>query len=174
MVPGEPVRAELVIVGEVTRAHGVGGAVRVAPVTDFPDHLLALKRVVIVHGPAARPARVERAEASGQFVVMKFAGIDTPEEAGTLRGATLQIPPADVVPLPPGQFYIFQIVGLEARTVEGQPVGTVVDVLRTGSNDVYVIRTPEGRETLLPAVDSVVLSIDVAAGRMIVRPPEWA
>jgi 16S rRNA processing protein RimM len=170
-VAGDP--ADLVVVGEVTRAHGVHGAVRVIPLTDFPDHLLTLARVVVVHGRTGRPAQVESAEAMGRHVIMKLQGVDTLEAAEALRGATLRIPPAEVRPLPPGQFYIFQIVGLRVRTPEGHALGEVVDVLRTGSNDVYVVRPPAGEDILLPATDDVVRAIDVAAGEMVVRPPEW-
>jgi len=164
---------ELIIVGEITRPHGVRGAVRVAPVTDFPDHLLRLTRMVVVQERVAGPARVEWAEAAGRFVVMKLAGIETPEAAEALRGATLRIPPDEVPPLPPGQFYVFQIVGLRVRTPEGRALGRVAEVLRTGSNDVYVIRSTEGREILLPAVEGVVEAIDVEAGEVVARPPEW-
>ncbi len=191
---------ELVIVGEITRPHGAHGAVRVAPLTDFPDHLLALSRVFIVqpalhkggqadrggrsgsrrrpsrfggHRQAARPARVEQAEASGRFVVMKLAGTETPEAAEALRGATLRIPPDEVHPLPPGQFYVFQIVGLRVRTPEGRELGRVADVLRTGSNDVYVVRAAGAPELLLPAVTEVIQTIDVAAGEIVACPPEW-
>lgn len=163
----------LVIVGEITRPHGQGGAVRVWPVTDFPDHLLDLRRVVIVKGEQARPARVEGAAAAGRAVVMKLSGVDTPKAAEALRGATLRIAPEEVHPLPPGQFYVFQIVGLEVRTQDGRVLGRVADVLRTGSNDVYVVRPDGGPELLLPAVDGVVQKIDMEAGKMIVCPPEW-
>jgi 16S rRNA processing protein RimM len=78
------------------------------------------------------------------------------------------------VPLPPGQFYVFQIVGLRARTAGGEALGEVVDVLRTGSNDVYVVRSSTGTETLLPAVEGVIETIDLAAGEIVVRPPEWS
>src|SRR5690348_15805164 len=97
-----------------------------------------------------RRVRVEGSRAVGRFVLMKFHGIDTREAAETLRGATIEIPSRDAVPLPPGQFYTFQVVGLEVRTPEGEVIGRVVDVLRTGSNDVYVVRAPEGGEILLP------------------------
>lgn len=169
-----PARPEdLIIVGEVARAHGVQGAVRVVPVTDFPEHLLALHQAVVVCGSTARPVRVERAQSLGRFVMMKFSGIDTPEAADQLRGATVQIPASQAVPLPPGQFYVFQVVGLEVRTPEGGRIGRVIDVLRTGSNDVYVVRPPEGPEILLPAVDTCVQKIDVAAGELVARLPEW-
>jgi 16S rRNA processing protein RimM len=163
------------VVGEVTRPHGLQGAVRILPVTDFPERLLRLRRVAVRHaGGRARMMTVEHAEPSGRFVVMKFTGVDTPDDAAALRGATIEIPAADAAPLPPGQFYVFQIVGLRARTPAGEVVGEVVDVLRTGSNDVYVVRAPGGTETLVPAVEGVIESIDLAAGEVIVRLPEWS
>ncbi len=164
---------DLIIVGEVARAHGVQGAVRVAPVTDFPEHLLALEEAILVRGGTARRVRVEQSQQDGTGVLMKFAGIDTPEAAEQLKGATVEIPATQAMPLAPGQFYVFEVVGLEVRTPEGARVGEVVDVLRTGSNDVYVVRPPQGPEILLPAVDSYVQTIDVAAGYLIARLPEW-
>ncbi len=165
--------ADLVIVGEVTRPHGLRGALRVFPVTDFPEHLLTLGEVVLVDGGGARRVRVEHAETAGRFVAMKLAGIDTVEAAEALRGATLRISAGEVQPLPAGQFYVFQIVGLRVRTPDGTLLGEVADVLRTGANDVYVVRSPAGRELLLPAVEGVVETIDVAAGEIVARPPEW-
>jgi len=162
-----------IIIGEVVGVHGVRGAVRVAPVTDFPDRLLGLAEVVLVSAGAARPVRVERSSRSGRVVLMKFQGTGTRGAAEALRGATVEIPARDAVPLPPGQFYTFQVIGLEVRTPEGKAIGRVVDILRTGSNDVYVVRPPEGGEILLPAVDSVVQRIDIGAGELVARLPEW-
>jgi 16S rRNA processing protein RimM len=173
-VAGSRGAGDLIVVGEVTRPHGVRGAVRVFPVTDFPERLLRLTEVVVVQGRRTRTVRVEQAEPAGRFVVMKLAGVDTPDDAAALRGATIEVPAADAVPLPPGQFYIFQIVGLRARTAAGEVLGEVVDVLRTGSNDVYVVRAAGGGETLLPAVEGVIERIDLAAGEVVVRPPEWS
>lgn len=150
------------------------GAVRVLPITDFPERLLRLREVALVHGGRVRAVAVESAEASGRFVVMKLAGVDTPDAAASLRGATIEVPAAEAVPLPPGQFYVFQIVGLRARTPAGDSLGEVVDVLRTGSNDVYVVRAPGGAEALYPAVEGVIESIDLEAGEVVVRPPEWS
>jgi 16S rRNA processing protein RimM len=173
MVRRAPDPAALIIVGEITRPHGAHGMVRVLPVTDFPDHLLGLTHVAVVQGEVVRQVQVQRAEAAGRFVVMKLSGVETPEAAEALRGATLRIPPGEARPLPPGQHYVFQIVGLRVSTVDGRVLGRVADVLRTGSNDVYVVRPECGPEVLLPAVEGVVQRIDVEAGEMIVIPPEW-
>jgi 16S rRNA processing protein RimM len=170
-VPARP--EELIVVGEVSRAHGLQGAVVVVPVTDFPDHLLTLEEAVVVTGGAAEPVRVEDARRLGASVLMKFSGVDTPEGAERLRGATVRIPAAKTVPLPKGEFYVFDIVGLEVRTPEGERVGEVTDVLRTGSNDVYVVRPPHGPEILLPAVDTYICEVDVPGGRLVARLPEW-
>lgn len=170
-MPARP--GELIIVGEVSRPHGVHGEVRVVPVTDFPDHLLRLDEAVVVSGGAGTTVRVEAARALGTSVLMKFSGIDTPAAAERLRGATVRIPAEKTVPLPPGEFYVFDIVGLQVCTPEGERVGEVVDVLRTGSNDVYVVRPAQGREILLPAVDTYVREIDVAGGRLVARLPDW-
>jgi 16S rRNA processing protein RimM len=164
----------LIIVGEISKPHGIRGDVRVVPVTDFPDHLLRLPIVAIVRGNECRRAGVERAQASGRFVIMKLEGVDTVEAAQALRGATLRIRQQEVLPLSPGQFYVYEIVGLRVRTPEGEPLGVVVDVLRTGSNDVYVIRPAGGPDILLPALDSVIVSIDIEAGVIVARPPHWA
>jgi 16S rRNA processing protein RimM len=170
-VPARP--EELIVVGEVSRVHGLRGEVRVVPVTDFPDHLLALDEAVVVCGGAATAVRVEAARVLGTSVLMKFSGIDTPAAAERLRGATVRIPAANTIPLPPGEYYVFDIVGLEVRTPEGEIVGEVTDVLRTGSNDVYVVRPVHGPEILLPAVDTYVREIDVAGGRLVARLPDW-
>jgi 16S rRNA processing protein RimM len=170
-VPARP--EELIVVGEVSRPHGLRGGVLVVPVTDFPDHLLALDEVVVVSGGTAETMRVDAAQRLGRSVLMKFSGVDTPAGAERLRGATVRIPAAKTVPLPKGEFYVFDIVGLEVRTPDGERVGEVTDVLRTGSNDVYVVRPARGPEILLPAVDTYIYEVDVPGGRLVARLPEW-
>lgn len=167
--PADP----LIVIGEVARPHGLRGVVRVVAVTDFPDHLLTLEHAVLVCGRTATRVRVEHAQPDGRWVLMKFVGIDTLDAAERLRGATIEIPMGQAAPLPPGQFYLFEVIGLEVRTPEGQVIGRVVDVLRTGANDVYVVRPGEGPELLLPAVSSCIEKIDPAAGCLVARPPEW-
>ena len=75
------------------------------------------------------------------------------------------------MPLPEGHYYYDQIIGLNAITTDGTPLGTVVEILSTGSNEVYVVRA-EGREVLIPAIRDVVRQIDLAAGVLVVEPIE--
>ena len=91
-------------------------------------------------------------------------------EAERLRAWEVQIPTEEAMPLPPGQYYTYQIEGLAVYTEDGEHLGTVEEVLFTGGNAVHVTRGPRG-EVLIPALKDVVLEVNVEAGRMVVRLP---
>lgn len=163
--------SRFVTVGRVTAPHGVAGEVRVLPLTDFPERFDGMGRVYVARGGGAReaptPMEVQSVRRHKQFFLVKFEGVFDRDGADALRGALLQVPEAEVHPLPPDVHYVFQLVGLSVYTREGRLLGTLRDVLPTGANDVYVIeRAGGGSELLVPALRHVVLDIDVEAGRI--------
>ena len=103
------------------------------------------------------------------MVYLRLAGIEDREGAAELRGRLLAIPESELEPLPEGQYYRFQLIGLAVISTGGEELGSVSDVLSTGANDVYVVRGDRG-ELLLPATDEVVREIDLESGRMLVEP----
>lgn len=157
------------VVGRVVRPHGVRGEIRVEPDTDFPEHLLALREVTLRKGDASMSARVSSTRPHGSSVLLKLEGIDTLDAASAWRDAAVTVRREKAAPLEAGRHYVSDVLGLRVETEDGRILGTVADVLRTGSNDVYVVRSGE-RELLVPAISTVVLSIDVDGGRIIVRP----
>jgi len=163
-----PPRPTLVVVGRVIRPHGVRGELRVQPDTDFPQRLRTLPQAVLVTAERSTPVRVEAVRPAGEAVLVKVAGIDSAEAAAAWRGAYLAVPPELAAPLPAGRHYVFDVLGLTVETEDGRVLGTVDEVLRTPAHDVYVVRG--AREVLLPAISSVVLQVDPAGGRMVVRP----
>ena len=90
-------------------------------------------------------------------------------DVDALRGSTLDIPEHAVAPLPEGSHYRFQLLGLTAVTDAGKVLGTVADVLETGSSDVFVIRSNQGREALVPNVLGI-SDVNVSEGRLLVHP----
>lgn len=163
---------EWVTIGAVTAPHGVRGEVRVMPLTDFPDRFFDLKRVFLLQGATRHEYRVEGVKSlSRGLFLLKLQGVDRREDAERLRRAEVQVPRAEAVPLPPGMYYVFDLVGARVVTVDGQELGLLKDVLTTAANDVYVVEDGAGREVLIPAVSHVVLSIDVDRGEIIVDPP---
>jgi 16S rRNA processing protein RimM len=158
----------LVVVGRVIRPHGVRGEMRVLPETDFPERLPMLGQAVLVADERSEPVRIEAVRRAGDAVLVKVAGIDTPEAAAPWRGAALAVPRELAAPLPEGRHYVFDVLGLAVETEAGEALGTVDEILRTPAHDVYVVRGR--REVLIPAIASVVLRIDTAGRRMVIRP----
>lgn len=141
------------------------------PYTDFPERFQSTKRLLLRTSDLLLEKEVESAFLRNDRVIVKLAGIDTPEEAARFRGVLLQVPVEEVWPLPDDSFYHFQVVGLPVYTVDGKFVGEVTEVINTGSNDVYSVSDPDQRkEYLLPAIKEVILKIDLAEKRMIIKP----
>jgi 16S rRNA processing protein RimM len=160
------------VVGVVAGGHGVHGELKVRPLTDDLEHFSQLREVYL--GEEDRPRRIRGFRLHGGHVLLRLAGIVTPEAAALLRGAELRAPARALRPLEEGEFFLYQVIGLEVRTEDGVLLGSVVDLMETGASDVFVIARPDSKEqVLLPNRPEVVLSIDPAHGAMTVRPLEY-
>ena len=158
-----------ITVGEIGTAHGVRGELRLRPETDFPERLVPGRRVFL-QGPEPRWAEIAGARPQGRgWWLLRLSGVDDRDTAMALRGYLVQVPSTDLPPLPEGQYYHHQIVGLEVVDESGRSLGRVESVERTGANDVYVVRPAGGRTWLLPAIRDVVRRIDPGAGRIEIR-----
>lgn len=135
--------------------------------TDFPERLKTGLRVHV--GPEYHPMVIAslRPHASGLLVRMR--GVKTPEQAGLYRNRWVFVPAGDRPPLPEGEYYHHQLVGLQVQSEQGIVLGTLAEILETGANDVYVVRRQDGRELLLPAIPEVVLGVDLPGGTMRVH-----
>lgn len=160
---------ELFTVGHIVAPHGVRGDVRIYPDTDFPKRFLSMKYGYI----GGKKYAVEGARFHKRVVLMKFAGVDDRNAAELLVKKDLQVPREDLMPLKEGQYYVFQIMGLPVYDLQDQLLGKVTDILKTGSNDVYVVTDDHGKETLFAAIPDVIKTIDIDAGKIVVDPPEW-
>jgi 16S rRNA processing protein RimM len=154
--PREDASQGYVTVGRILGPWGLRGDLKVEPLTDFPERF-ALGCSLYVKGVAYA---IERCRWYKGKVYIKLSGIDSATAAEALRERFLEVPEEELKPLSEGEYYQFQILGLEVRTTEGQPLGKVTQILSTGSNDVFVVRG-EGGELLIPALDDVVKAIDL-------------
>ncbi len=164
--------ASLIAVGKAVAPHGVRGDVRVVPLTDYPERFQKTKEVRLEDG---RILAVESAKFHKQFVLLKFRGLDDRDAVEFLRGKLLLVGRDDLVKLPAGHYFIFEIVGLKVYDEAGACLGTITDVLATGANDVYIAeKQPGEKPILIPAIKEVVRAIDLPGGRMTVRlQEEW-
>ena len=154
------------VVGEILKPWGFRGEVKIKILTDYPNRLLKHKTLYL--GENARAFQVERARLHSGAVVVKFVGYDSDTAVAKLRGEIVQIRAQDAAKLKKGQYFHYQIIGLNVVTADQSALGTIAEILETGANDVYLVRTPEGKEILLPAIKSVIQKIDLDAKTMTV------
>ena len=159
-----------IVIGRVGAPHGIAGDVRVIPLTDFPERFARLREVMV----GDELLHIVRMKEQGKNFLMQFREYPVREEAQRLTGRLLTVARTDAAPLEEGEYYVFDIVGLSVYDEAGTLLGTVENVIRTGSNDVYAVRAEDGRELLIPALRSVVRRIDLAGGRMDVCLPDEA
>ena len=170
--PTTPLSETKLVVGRVAGTHGVYGELKVVILTDDPDHLASLKRLWLGNEPRPRTVLGIRFHAGNALI--RLSGITTPEAGREVRGQPLRMAGSDARPLEPGEFRLYQLVGLEAVTESGAALGRVADVIETGANDVFVVSPPGGgSDLLLPYHPDVVLDISPEAGRMVVRPMRY-
>jgi 16S rRNA processing protein RimM len=162
----------LVVIGEITRPHGLHGEMRVTPLTDHPERFEAVTDCVLWDQArdTREPCRITGARRQGAAVLLSLAGCETVEAAGALVGRLLALPEAEALPLPPGQFYPWQLEGCRVLTDDGREVGRVTRIEQSAAQDLWVV-SDGTRECLIPAVAEIVLEVDVAAGRVVIRPP---
>ena len=156
---------ERIVIGRVGAAHGIRGELRIIPLTDFPERFAALREVMV----GDELLHIESVKPQGKNFLMRFREYAVREDAQKLTGRLLTVARAEAAPLDEGEYYVFDIVGLTVYDEEDNELGTVENVLRTGSNDVYAVRSEDGREILIPALRKAVRTIDVPNGRMTVR-----
>jgi len=151
-------------IGRVLKPHGVRGGLRVESLTDFPDRFDAGRQVMV----DGRLLTISRSWQSEGGLILNFAGIDNPEEAGPLRGAYITVPLSEARTLPADRYYHFQLVGLRViDNLDHHALGTVAEVLTYPANDVLRV-TGAGRDRLVPMVSSVVLKVDLGEGQITV------
>jgi 16S rRNA processing protein RimM len=160
---------DLLIIGKVTRPHGIAGEVKVELAPEYIGALDGIRRVYI--GDADQPCRVLASRSHQGAVLLKLDRCSTRNDAEGLRGSRVSICLTDLPKLPEGEYYAHNLIGISVVRDTGEALGTLIEVLATGSNDVYVVKTATG-EVLLPALESVVRSVDLAARNMVVTVPE--
>lgn len=152
---GEPV---YLVVGFLRRAHGVRGEIILDLHTDFPERLRSGKKLFI--GEERKPMTLSGARPHAKGMLLKFKGIDTPEDAGQLRNQWVYVKATELPKLPEGKIYQHELFGFDVVDEYGNSLGTLVEIIETGANDVYVVRNESGKEILLPAISSVILEAD--------------
>lgn len=163
-----------VLVGRIGKPHGVRGEVTIDVRTDEPDLRFAPGSTLRAEPPDGADRRPASLTVAGsrwhqRFLLVTFEEVTDRNAAEALRGTLLHITvPTDAVPEDPDEFYDHQLVGLRAEDTDGTPLGEVVAVVHGAAQDLLTVRTPDGRDALVPFVAALVPEVDLAGGRVVV------
>jgi len=163
----------LIVLGRVTKPQGIKGEVRVVSFAQSDESFARFGHVLLRLGDG----EVRRFDLIGlrfanQGPVLRLRGVEDRNAAELLVGAEVVVPRNELPEPEEGEFYWVDLIGLKVLNPAGESLGRVENLLETGANDVLVIRGPGGEEILAAAIDGVVVKVDLAAGEMIIDPPE--
>ena len=158
-----------ILIGRIVGAHGIKGQCKVEIITQKPEKRFASGSSLWCD-KAGRWLEVAEAQPHQSLLLVKFKGIDDRTAAEALFQGELRMHLADLEPLPEGEYYYVQLIGLDVYS-EGQLLGSLVDILETGANDVYVIKRTGKKDLLVPALRDLLVHVDLEEGRMELKLP---
>jgi len=156
-------------VGVISSTHGIRGEVKVYPTTDDPERFLDLDEVILDTGREHKILEIEGVKFFKNQVILKFKGYDNINDIEKYLKKDLLVDREHAVELGENENFIADLIDMEVVTDEGKVLGMLTDVIETGANDVYAVKTPEGKEILLPAIRDCILDVNVDEKRMTVH-----
>lgn len=161
-----------VAIARTVRSRGLKGELVAELLTDFPDRFEGLKEVIGVFPDGREESlEIERFWFQKERIVLQFCGVGSLTDAEHLIGIEICVPGSDVVELRENEFFDWQLQECKVSTVEGEDLGRVKEVMRTGAGEILVV---EGRakEYLVPFVEAICVSVEFAEKKIVVDPPD--
>ena len=162
-----------IAVGIIRKAHGVRGEASVEPWTDSPDRFNELTKVTLVSPgeESTRDAEIESARAHRDRALVKFRGIESPEDLQSLRNWTIEIPLSEARKLEENEYFLHDLVGLKLVDRDGRERGVVKEAYEGGGGILLAVDGPNG-EFDVPFASEICTEIDIAGGKIVVDLPE--
>lgn len=156
-------------IGQIVNTFGIKGMVKVKPFTDNIERFSNLEKIYIKNKSGQTEYKIQEVKYHKNMVLVKFEGIENPEQADLLRNSYLIVDRETEEPLEPGRYYIVDMIGLDVFTDDNEYLGKLEDIYNTGSNDIYVVKNELGKQVLLPAIEDVIKNIDMDNKKVIVH-----
>ena len=155
---------EFITIGKILAPWGIKGKLKVEVVTDFPQRFAPSSQIYINR----QPMTIDSTEWHKRKAIIKLNSVDSVEQAQRLRGQPVEIHHSQLKPLPEGQYYHFQLIGLEVWTTQGELLGNITEILTAASNDNYIVSGAKGN-ILIPAIEDVIKSVDLDKRRLVIE-----
>ena len=159
--------ADMLRIGVVTKPHGLKGEVKVYPTTSDPERFKNCDEVYLVTKTELLTLHVAGVKYFKKQVILKFREFDRIEDVEGFHRCDLMVDRDDAIELAEGEYFLYDVPGCAVVDENDNPIGEVTDVLETGANPVFIIRTTAGREVLFPVIDECILSVDIPGRRVV-------
>lgn len=156
-------------IGQIVNTFGIKGMVKIKPFSEDITRFDRLEKVYVKNKIGKKIYEIEEVKYHKNMVLIKFKGIENPEDANLLRDSYLLVDRADEEPLEEGTYYIVDMIGLEVFDEDNKLLGKLEDIFNTGSNDIYVVKDEQGKQILLPAIKDVIKKVDMDNKKVIVH-----
>ena len=160
---------EFIMVGKVVSTQGNKGEIKVLPLTDSTDRFKKLTSIFIRNNIDRKTLKIEKIRIKENMVILKIENIENIKEAKMIVGSYLEVKRENAVKLPKDTYFVFEIIGLEVYNKNNIFLGKVENVISTGSNDVYVVKSKDKEELFIPAIREVVKNIDLEKKRITIN-----
>lgn len=157
------------VVGNIVNTQGIKGEVRLMPAVDDVERFKLLDRIFVDRKGSITEYEIENVRFHKQFVLLKLKGIDDMTSAEKLKGTVAKITEDMALPCEEDEYYIRDLYDMEVVTDEGERLGIISDIIFTGANDVYAVKSDDGKEILIPAIKDCILNVDVENKIMTVK-----
>ena len=156
-------------IGQIVNTFGIKGFVKIVPWVNDITRFDNLKKVYIKTKNEQKVLEIEEVKYHKNMVLLKFKGVETIEQAETLKNSYLEIDREDAIPLEEGTYFIADLLESEVYSEEGDKLGILEDIYNTGSNDIYVVKNELGKTILLPGIPEVIKEVDIENQKIIVH-----
>lgn len=159
-------------VGKIVNTHGIRGELKVVPSTDFPEERFGKGSTLSVYHAErmmTKDVTVESARHHKGTYIIKLAGLDHIQDVEAFKGGQLKVRKEQLAALPEDEYYYYEIIGCTVVTETGETLGIISEILSPGANDVWVVKREVGKPVLLPVIDEVILSVDIANKQVTVQ-----
>ena len=156
-------------IGQIVNTFGIKGFVKVNPFVDDILRFDDLEKVYLRRNKEIKELQVEEVKYHKNMVLVKFKGIDKVEDAELLKNFYLEVDRENAIELEEGEYFIADLLGMNVLTEENEELGKLEDIFNAGSSDIYVVKTEEGKQILLPAISEVIKEINLKENKIIVH-----
>lgn len=148
-------------IGKIVNTQGLKGELRVIPITDDPTRFKLLKDIDIFTEVGVKKYTIEYVKYHKQFVILKLEGINSIEDGEKIKGSSIKVTEDNAIPLNENEYYISDLYDLEVIDINNNKIGVIKDIIFTGANDVYVVKTEDNKEVLIPAIKKCILEVNL-------------